>query len=567
MSNFFSSFYGGEIPIHPKGKQAECHAKDPSNCRWHETGKFSPSRKRLDKAAKEDNLTPAERELQKIKARQAADNAKYASNGHYWGLAKGGSYRRPVPSRYSYASTPAHLSGGFNDFIERQKAVAKPKLRTVEELREEIAKIDPETLQKVVALGEYTDHEGKTHKTRVSPLTGKPISEMCDTIINALMCGVKVKDSEIEAMPEWKDAQRRYADYSASLSAKKQSVNTWSDLSKEREAIRKEVYAKMSAPVVTYETNDALKPGETYEVEKGFRFDIITGLPAGGKNAAFADRLSVEHRARLADSDIVKRMLPGYADGLGANIVHDESTYLNKDLLDDTFRKSDPKYGDNIVYPTLGNVTGRLFDFIERAHDAGYKVHIHFNDISPEKAKGRMIYRMINTGRYLPLRVFGDANAARSAYSAVKDYADTAEMYESGAGKGVEPRKVEEVVNVKPKVRPKPKPASDYGKYGLFGYYGGASGASARGGGKQSAAGEEDGYFEPSWLDSGSGDDDVPEWLANDSSFWGENLGLAPSKSDGKGGADGGGKPQRKSGLSIDDILANFEKRKSGGAA
>ena len=545
MSDFISDLLDKFSSPRPRRHEAECHAKDPQNCRWHQTGRFSPSATALG----EDRLSPAERELERIKARKKAENAKPQGMWRYFGV-HDGSRRHPAPSSASAGilhRSPV-LSGGYGDFLEGWRKHKKQKLRTVEELQKELDKTDPAALAAVVALGEYTDAEGKTHKTRVSPLTGKPVSPMCNTIINALMCGIKVADAEIEAMPEWKDAQRRYADYSASLSKKRLSVNTWSDTSKEREAIRKDVFAKMSSPVITHETNDALKPGETYAVQKGFRFDIITGLPAGGKNAAFADRLSVEHGARLADSDIVKRMLPGYADGLGANIVHDESTFINKDILDETFRKTDPKYGDNIVYPTLGNNTTRLFDFIDRAHDAGYKVHLHFNDITPEKAKGRMIYRMIQTGRYLPLRVFSGSDDARHAYNAVRDYADSAEWFESGAGKGVEPRKIESKVNVAPKVREKPKPSAfsdGYLGYISGGSHGSASGAAAHG------------RHEPSFLDTGAGDDDIPEWLADDSSFWDENLGLSGSDD---------APVEKKSGLSIDDILANFEKRKNGGA-
>lgn len=531
MSNFFSKLFDAGR------KGVECHAEDPSNCRFHHTGRFAKGRE-AGNVEKEDAvqpdgeaLTPTERELARIKAEKKRDISRRSPLSGYltdyfmptW-ESRASTYRPPPP----------------------------PKPRTAAQIEAEIEKASPPNLAAVRALGSYEAWNGDHTATRVSPLTGKGISREMNTIIDALMCGLPVKDYEIEATPEWKDAEKRYRDYSDSLVKGKKPTNTWSDVSKEREDVRKAVYDKMSSRTITRELNSALKEGESYEVEKGFRFDIISGLPAGGKNYTFADRLSVEHRARLADSDIVKALLPGYADGLGANIVHDESTYINKDILDDTFKKGDPKFGDNIVYPTLGGNPSKLIDFIEQAHGAGYRVCLHLNEIDANKAKGRMLYRMIQTGRFLPLRLFAMTGDTVQAYKAARDYADEAEWYRSDAGKGIEPEKVESLSNPNPKRRPAPyRP-----EYGLFGW---TAGGTAVSGGASSITGGA--YPWP--------EDDLPEsdyddlsWL-DDDAFYADPVAyevLGPGRHE----APAAKADEERSGMSIDDILNNFKKRSEG---
>ncbi len=538
MANFFSRLFGS------RHADVKCQANDPNNCRFHHTGRFSKGWEpgivgKEDAVRPDEALTPTERELARIKAERARENPRRSPLSGYltdWFM--------PAWESRSSAWTPP----------------PPPRPRSPAAIEEEIKKASPPNLEAVKALGNYETADGRRSSTRVSPLTGKGISHAMNTIINALMCGVPVKDFEIEATPEWKDAEKRYRDYSDSLAKDRKPANSWADTSEGRKTVRDEVYAKMSSRTITRELNGALKEGESYEVEKGFRFDIVSGLPAGGKNYTFADRLSIEHRARLADADVVKALLPGYADGLGANIVHDESTYINKDILDDTFRKSDPKYGDNIVYPTLGGNPSKLIDFIEQAHEAGYKVCLHLNEIDANKAKGRMLYRMIQTGRFLPLRLFAMTGDTVKAYMEARAYADEAEWYRSDAGKGIEPKKIEAIANENPKRRP-PPPKFDAPHYGLFGY----AGAPGCAGG--SAAGEASSISGGAWPWP---EDDLPEsdyddlsWL-DDDAFCSDPAGyevLGPGRHE----APAAKGDDERSGMSIDDILESFRRRSEGG--
>ena len=527
MSNFFSSLFGGSHV--GNGVNPDCHAKDPGNCRICHTGRFSDDAKKGEKAEKEDALTPAEKELARLK-KESANIGKPVSSpdiSAYVGSLK--KKHKPSP-KVSYSQT-SHFGGIWDksEFVP----TPPPTPRTAEEIEKEISKAKPKNLDAVKALGEYVSGDGKKSETRVSPLTGKPISRELNTIINALMCGIPVRDHEITSIPEWQEAERKKAEHAAQRIKSGKSANTWSDISADREKIRKDVFEKITAPTVDHTLNDALKPGESYEVKKGFRFDIVMGIPGSGKNFSFADRISHDNCSRLADADMIKRQLPGYDGGLGASDVHDESTFINRDLLDLAYKKGSRINGDNIVYQTMGS-NSSLIDHIERAHDAGYKVHLHFCDIDPIKAKGRMLFRFMNTGRTIPLSVYDHAGTVNSSYESAKPYADTVEKVRADAGKGIEPKEVEKLENKTPKRR---KNEVNYGQYGLFGYSAGSSNSP-----------------KTSYIESGSGDDDIPEWF-NDPAFWDDPIAYE-SKSMKKGKADRNKKEEKRSGMSIEDIIA-----------
>ena len=527
MTNFFSNLFGaGRVG---NGVNPDCHAKDPNNCRICHTGKFSETARKEAGAEKEDALTPAEKELARIKKESGKIGKPVSYGQQSASFAYLKSNHKPLPA--ASFSKSSHFGGIWegSEYVPQPP----PTPRTADEIEKEIAKAKPKNLDAVKALGNYVTEDGKKSETRISPLTGKPVSRELNTIINALMCGIPVRDHEITSIPEWQDAERKKAEHAAQRVKAGKSANTWSDVSAAREKIRKDVFAKITGPTVDHELNDALKPDESYEVKKGFRFDIVMGIPGSGKNFSFADRISHDNCSRLADADMIKRQLPGYDGGLGASDVHDESTFINRDLLDLAYQKGSQINGDNIVYQTMGS-NSSLIDHIERAHDAGYKVHLHFCDIDPIKAKGRMLFRFMNTGRTIPLSVYDHAGTVNSSYEAAKPYADTVEKVRADAGKGIEPKEVEKLENKTPKRRAKDV---NYGQYGLFGYSG--SSASAP---------------QPSFLETGSGDDDIPEWF-NDPSFWDDPVGYEdkPAKKGKAAKQDDGGK---RSGMSIEDIIA-----------
>lgn len=133
------------------------------------------------------------------------------------------------------------------------------------------------------------------------------------------------------------------------------------------------------------------------EVERDSRLDIVIGLPASGKSSAIVNVLSEEFNSKVIDNDEAKKMIPEYNDGWGAGFVHEESQLIS----DAVFRKAIDNH-ENIVLPKVGsNADSLTKNFIQLAKKEGYKVNLHFVDLSREQALGRMLKRFLETGRFL----------------------------------------------------------------------------------------------------------------------------------------------------------------------
>ena len=165
----------------------------------------------------------------------------------------------------------------------------------------------------------------------------------------------------------------------------------------------------------------------SYETAKDFRIDIIVGPPAAGKSSVFANALSVFYRSRVLDCDAVKKMLPGFNDGNGANYVHAESSMLNKRMIFDIQHRAegDPRRGENVVLPILGDDVEGLRKKIADWHAAGYTVYLHNNRVPILHAFGRALVRTINTGRWInPVVIRKCQDNPTRAYNELKKEAD-----------------------------------------------------------------------------------------------------------------------------------------------
>lgn len=135
---------------------------------------------------------------------------------------------------------------------------------------------------------------------------------------------------------------------------------------------------------------------------------IIMGPPAAGKSFT-ANRRAEMMRGAIIDSDEAKKVIPGYAGGLGANAVHEESSYIGKKVLASAIER-----GTNIVVPKVGDTAGSMEKLLKQLKDAGYEVHIELLDVSPDEAFRRMYGRFANTGRLIPA-AFMESAAAKPA--------------------------------------------------------------------------------------------------------------------------------------------------------
>lgn len=269
-------------------------------------------------------------------------------------------------------------------------------------------------------------------------LTGLPVSDEMQDILERCADGKYVDVEEVKATPEMKAAEScvSYATPTIQL--------------KDREAIENHVFETLmdygsisldekGKPLVDSDGN-TLYNGD---VEKGRRLDIVIGLPASGKSSAIVDTISYEHHSMLIDNDEAKRQFPEFNKGWGANTVHKESQIVEQAVFREALRE-----GRNIVLPKVGSDADKLMtDYIAYAKDAGYKVNVHFVDLDRNKALGRMMGRFIHTGRYLSPELIDkyanerDGNKIAQAYEALKsmDGIDGCSKWDNDVGRGEKP--------------------------------------------------------------------------------------------------------------------------------
>lgn len=149
-----------------------------------------------------------------------------------------------------------------------------------------------------------------------------------------------------------------------------------------------------------------------YTPLRGHRLDIVIGPPAAGKSSVFVDQLSVYHRARVFDSDAIKKRLPGFDNGNGASFVHEESSKLNKEILR---RFLDRHTGENVVLPIVGASVSSVMKYVDLFRQEGYSIYLHNNFVPITHAFGRAWERTLSTGRLIPPEVFVGCMDAPSA--------------------------------------------------------------------------------------------------------------------------------------------------------
>ena len=146
---------------------------------------------------------------------------------------------------------------------------------------------------------------------------------------------------------------------------------------------------------------------------------IAIGLPASGKSH-FAEKIAKKIGAAIVDSDDAKKILPEFGNGLGANAVAVESSFLSKEVLEDQLSK-----GDNIVIPKVGgsNKVKSLDKLIYKLQDDyNYDVDIVLVDTDFNSAATRVLNRFVATGRYIPSSYLIDVeNTPRDTYNYLKD--------------------------------------------------------------------------------------------------------------------------------------------------
>lgn len=211
-------------------------------------------------------------------------------------------------------------------------------------------------------------------------LTGKKISEEMITILEKLKENETVDLDEINKSPEIIEAYEKC------------DSRTATNELPGREEIRKKALEELTLQQ-SYVKETGMLNGF---INKDKRVDIVIGLPAAGKSSALVEPISNNYKSRIIDADEAKKLIPEYNEGWGSSRVHRESKLIIGELINNSIKNN-----ENIVIPVVGSKYQEVEKNINIFKEAGYKVYIHYNDLLPNKALGRMINRFLETGRFL----------------------------------------------------------------------------------------------------------------------------------------------------------------------
>lgn len=282
----------------------------------------------------------------------------------------------------------------------------------------------------------YYDENGNLLSHRFSPFLKHQggdgrISEQMNNILDRLYSGDNVSTEEIESTPEWQRAMEEERK-GESVLMDEYGVNRTNDIqTPERNLFRKAIVnaalsdtirktAQIAGTDTPFEMNEGLDDGEEYQVAQERKVVIPIGMPASGKSTTYANPMARELKARLIDSDAIKKVLPEFDNGYGGNLVHEESSEINEEILQKSIER-----GDNIVHPILGANAEKLGAMIDNFHKHGYKVMLCFKDMPINVVKARLLSRFLKTGRFIPLHVIGKAEKGfPRSYEANKGKAD-----------------------------------------------------------------------------------------------------------------------------------------------
>lgn len=254
-------------------------------------------------------------------------------------------------------------------------------------------------------------------RNQIVKLTKTPISESFYKVINRLEQGHSVDMSIIEQVPEI-----QLADMCLENSGTDTMLLNQNTRKIMQEGILRHLNSLGSYNGVDVDENGIKTPVYNGFVERGRQVHFVLGLPASGKSSALADVVSKEFHARFIDADMVKESIPEFNNGWGATTVHNESRMIMQQSYEDALA-----LGQNVVIQRIGEPPESILEQMKTAKQAGCTVNIHYMDLEPNKALGRMLGRFVYTGRYMGPRIMerylgkDGENKMRDAYETLRD--------------------------------------------------------------------------------------------------------------------------------------------------
>ena len=264
-------------------------------------------------------------------------------------------------------------------------------------------------------------------------LTGKPVSEDLQNVLQRLEKGGYVPIEDIESTPELKLAR----------SCINNSIAT--DKLSGREELQEHVLEQLQKRgSAVIDSNGRMQYNG--DVSNNARLDIVIGLPGAGKSSAIVDVISNEFHSKIIDNDEAKKLIPEYNNGWGASVVHDESQRISeKQLVISLYNH------ENIVLPKVGSNPNKMNEIVAMAKTLKYEVNVHFVDLEREKALGRMLSRFVEEGRFLDPKLIDkyhnniDGNKIARCYEILKKggIVDGYSRWNNDVGKGERPILIE----------------------------------------------------------------------------------------------------------------------------
>ena len=203
----------------------------------------------------------------------------------------------------------------------------------------------------------------------------------------------------------------------------------------ERQALRKDIANKISnhGSIRKYKNKDKTIILYNGQVDKNYRAEIVLGPPAGGKSSVIVDKVSTNTNSRVLDSDDIKKLLPEFDGGNGAGLVHVESSdIILEQLVMPQFYKNGKHQGENLVIPIVGKSPRAAVQYLKKLKEAGYTVHLSFNDVPSIVSAKRATSRFLEEGRFLdPEYISSVGNKPEQTYEYLKTFNDNGIQFDS----------------------------------------------------------------------------------------------------------------------------------------
>lgn len=158
---------------------------------------------------------------------------------------------------------------------------------------------------------------------------------------------------------------------------------------------------------------------------------IILGLPGAGKSSIIKPLLKAGYLE--LDADLAKEEIPEFHGGAGANAVHEESSAINRSVLERAIGS-----GDNIAWARIDSIE-KITKDVTNLRKLGYTVNVTLVDVTPETATKSAIERFLNTNRYVsPGVVKSYGNSATETFDEINasGLVNESELYRREFGKG-----------------------------------------------------------------------------------------------------------------------------------